>query len=716
MLGRRPRTDLSLVAVALLLLGLWFLLGRDSALDEANPKPFAALNEQSPKHLTLLRGTERITLRYNHMRQQKGGRYEFPDAPSRPVDPAAVDRLLRGLSEQEILRDVPAPVDRIALGLQPPELTLEFELGGELSAIALGASSRTSERERYAQVTIGKHSRVVVLSRTETATIDVAPDSLGERRLLDWVPSDIAEISLQRKFSLIRVQQQENGRYLLQGDPPQRAKRKDIEALLLALTQLAIERDLDPKTTRIEDRHVNLVVSMSPFSDRELSPATLTFGGQCPLDPKLLLVIAKSSTTRAGCVSPALIERFPTEASALVDSRLFFLHNDEIETLSLERPGARFVLERKGAGFVLREPKDEAVALDAGNALLDRFIGLSGVSSGRCTTVLSTLPTTVTLRSGVVGKAGPTNETVHLGAPLTDGRVPVCRDDGQQLLITSEQATAFDLDSEILRSPQLLALPIDAIDEIVITNPAGRQRFATSDGLHLSLVEPNLPGDPASIESLKEHLAQLSTIRHLPRQSYESRLQAPHTTVQFWASVRDRPREKHELCLYGKEHGSVLATLDDKLAPFLLPAATTEFLEGLLVDRSLYRIKATDRAFSLSRGNEHARCERTEKGFVCPSRAIAEEQRGRLVATLSELRAIRVDRTAVPRSAKAMTLAVYGATGEQARFRLDFLLDTVDPQNGVLFAVATGSKLRMTYKLTMIKSLEALLSNPAPPP
>jgi hypothetical protein len=659
-----------------------------------------------------MRGNERVTLQRD-VNADDEPRYEIQGEHPRPVDSAAVARLLRGLSEQTIVRDVPAPQDLKALGLLPPQLTLEFEQNGTVAMLSLGLPSRTSEQERYARLTLGEHSRVLVLSRSEASAVDVTPDSLVERRLLDWVPSDIAELTLQRGFELLRLKQLDNGRYLLNGETPQRAQRRYTEGLLLFLTQLAVGHDLDPRAARIEARDAKLVVTLQPVPERELSPVTLTFGGTCPTHPKHWLVEMKSATVRTGCVSPSELEQYPTDASFFVDKHLFFLHDDEVETLTVERPGSRFVLERQGSSFVLRAPHNEAVGLDAGNELLRRLTSTQGVLSGRCAPSVAVSSTTVTLRSGIVGKAGPTDEKLHIGAPLDGGTVPVCRDDGQQLLLTSEQAMALEVDPELLQSPGLLALPFDAIDELRIISPAGRQHLTTSDGIHLSLVEPKLPGDPASIETLKEQLAQLRAEHRLARKAYASRLQTPHTTVQFWASPADRPREKHELRLYGEERGLALATLDDREGPFLLSRTTAELLAGLLVDRSLYRLTATDHAFSLSRGKDQLRCERSQQGFVCPSRSIAEARLTRLVADLTELRALRVERAAAPRSVAPMTLSVYANAAGPPRFRLNVYLDTSVAGQEQVFAQAEGAPLRMTYEHETMKRLEAVLSNGA---
>lgn len=654
----RARTDWLLAATALGLVGLWFALEPRSILsNETAGLPFAALESRPPQTLNVTSKTASITVTHT---EAPNAEHRFVIQGSRPLpaDEAAVDRLIFGLTALEILRDVPEPRHLTQLGLLAPELRITFTLEKATVSVSLGNQSQAPDNGRYALISTNGKQRVVVLTPTTATALDVPPEQLVEHRLVDWLPSEVRQVTLTRDFNRIAIVQLENGHFELGSEPRRRAKRVNTEALLLALTGLTVERYLDDKSapntvqgSNLDDKSApesaqsaNLDVVLESNSERHPTPETLHFGGACPGDPATVTVSLTGTVTRTGCVNRKVLEVFPNTELELVDNRLFFLHADEAEKLSVESLGNRFVLERRGTAFRLIEPESQEISLDAGNALFGNLVATQGTLLGPCESRLLNPPLKVTLRSGIVGQKSFYDETLRVGPLLPSGERRVCRDDDQMLLVNRDLASSLTIDRNLLRNPQRLNVPYDSIFEVSVSLPQGVERLKRDDHGHLVLIEPKLPGDTASIESLTERLAQLTAERWLTPSTLNAlRHERPSAIVTFWVNQENGERVARQLRLFRGIERYAIAHLDNDEAPFVLADTTAELLDGLLVDRSIYRLTEQDRVFSLSRNNQQIRCEKSARGFSCPSQRLTETAITQLTETLSHLRAVRVD-------------------------------------------------------------------------
>jgi hypothetical protein len=608
-------------------------------LNETESLPFTALESHPSRTLNVTSKTTNITVTRTEAPNAEH-RFVIQDPRSLPADEAAVDRLIDGLTTLEILRDVPEPRNLTQLGLLVPELRITFTLEKAAVSVSLGSKSQAPDNGRYALISTNGKQRVVVLTPTTATALNVPPEQLIEHRLVDWLPSEVRQVTLTRDFNRIAIVQLENGHFELDSQPRRRAKRVNTEALLLALTGLTVERYLDDKSAQ----RAILDVVLESNSERHPTPETLHFGGACPGDPATVTVSLTGTVTRTGCVNRKVLDAFPNTELELVDDRLFFLHADEAEKLSVESLGNRFVLERRGTAFRLIEPESQEISLDAGNAVLDNLVATQGTLLGPCEPRLLNPPLKVTLRSGIVGQKSFYDETLRVGPLLPSGERRVCRDDDQMLLVNRALASSLTIDRNLLRSPQRLDVPYDSIDEVSVSLPQGVERLKRDDHGHLVLIEPKLPGDTASIESLTERLAQLTAERWLTPSTLNAlRHERPSAIVTFWVNQENGERVARQLRLFRGIERYTIAHLDNDEAPFVLADTTAELLDGLLVDRSIYRLTEQDRVFSLSRSNQQIRCEKSARGFACPSQRLTETAITQLTETLSHLRAVRVD-------------------------------------------------------------------------
>jgi hypothetical protein len=585
-----------------------------------------------------------------------------------------------------------------------------LESEGHRASIQLGGTSQSNDRGRYARLLVDDHARVVVLAPAAAAVLDVEPDDLLDRRLIDVVPSEIRRVTLSSGFSRVVIEQAENGRFWLSGTPKRRASRERVEALLLALTELALEPRGKPKTR--EAKPTDLVATLEPREPQRASTLTLRFGDPCEGDDALVTVTLEGPTRRSGCVASRVVTLAPMAEEQWLESRLTFLHGDEVERLTIRGRSSPFVLERQGTAFELREPETRTVPLQTGNALLDELTGLTGTRLGRCGDDFRSGARELILRSGLVGHTGPSDDRLWVASPNADGTRAVCRDDDERFAVDADRASALDVSETTLRAPERLNYPLDAIDTIEIRTAGGLQRLTTDEANHLILREPKLPGDAATIESLREELAQLTVERWLS----ESARGTPPTqryVVNFGAKDASGVRHVHELTIERGADGRGIGQLDRDPAKFLLKDATLQRLDGLLVDRSLYRFLESDVAFSLSRGKDQIDCSRTPQGVHCSSERLTGAPLTTVLEALQGLRAVRVvGGTAKPSEPAELTLRVYieAAPVRRARFTLRLAPDGSSADRHWT-ARAANSTLTFVYDDDAIRPLAELFSS-----
>jgi hypothetical protein len=715
---RHSRTDRVLVAVAFLLVVLWFTLSRRSnTLDEGGTFPFAKLEGTPAQTLTLTSKDATVTIRRESSTSAER-RFIVQNPVGIPADEAAIDRLHNTLSTLEVLRDVPKPYDLANLGLLSPQLRITFTQNNASVTVSLGHHSQSPDTGRYAQLESNGASRVVVLSPATTAALNLlSPEGLIEHRLIELVPSEVSQVTIYRNNRRIELAHLETGRFELANTPRYRTKRDKSEALLLALTNLTVERYLDAKNATSDLGPTPITVVLKTVSELASTPTTLSFGSPCPGDPTTVFVSLSGTDTRCGCVKKQVVDLLPNEENELLDDHIFFLHTDEIEKLTFESQNKRLVIERRGAAFQLLEPDSQEVGLETGNAVLDSLVAVRGTPLGPCQKHFENSTFKLTLRSGIVGQKGFTDEVLLVGPMLPNGERNVCRDDGQAFLVKAAQASSVELDRAVFQSPRLLDAPYDSVDEVTITRQHGVERIKRDALGHLTLIEPKLPGDTASIESLAERLAQLSAERWLtPSAVFTLQPETTPRLVKFWFTRESNTREEHLLRVFRTKNKVTIARLDDRELSFVLPDTTAVLLDGLLVDKSAYRFTENDRSFSLSRNNRTIRCTRTVHGFTCPSLRLSDSSLRQRIEPIAQLRAARVDEGVSSPRGDTLIFRVYETSefSTKPRFVLTLTPPLATEQERLWRATADGSNVTMRYRQEDVEPILRLFDDVLP--
>ena len=712
----RSRIDWFLGLAALGLLAIWFGLGRYDSSSSGDPShPFARLKQEPPTALTLQLGTDKLTIRH-HLDADAEPRYEPLARDTPPLDESAIDRLVLGLSSLEVLRDVAGPVDSAQLGFTPTSLTLAFSVDGRETRLVLGRTNQTTEGGRYATLTTANKSRTVVLSEASAAMLEVTPESLIEHRWINWLPSEVRRLKIENGASSFELRQTETGRYLIAGEPERRAKRSEVEAILLRLTSLKVERFLSAAELQVRPARVfgigQTTIDLEGMDTPNTAQITLGDGDTpCPFMAQSLLgcVSVNKAPCRQGCIRREDVDAIRKASDTLADSHLFFLRYDEIEKLTVSGTGPRLVLERQGSAFQLVEPAHRDVALSAGNSLFKALTQLEGKVVGTCPMHGNMPASTLTFRSGLVGQKGPSDDTVRVFPLNADGSRRICRDDGALLELGKDAASLIDVDPFLLRPPELLNVAAAAVTEIRIRSEQGEQLLTADETGHLQLRKPVFESDAASIESLVEQLSQLRAERWVRKASASEVLSKPETAfVRFAVKSDNDDLVWHELRIYELSNGDSIGLFDHEDAPFVVEHATVALLKGLLADKSAYRLTESDRAFTLSRGEDQIRCDQRPANYTC-SKPIQASMLTPMVDALSHLRATHVERVSgalkqTPHAAAAhgaplvLTVFANGSGQLEPRFRLVFSHADVDGDEAQWVGSVAGSSLKYTYR------------------
>jgi hypothetical protein len=701
------RTDALLVVIALCLVGVWFFNDRDPA-EVPTAHPFEFLEDSLPEHVTVTTPRDAIAIAISP-NSARAPRYQIQGSAHIPVDEATVDQLFLTLKNLEVVRDVTKTVTKDDLGLASPDLGLSFSFKNHTYRVSLGKECPSPEKSRYALLSIDSNERMVVLSPQTVTLLEISPEQLIFHRVMDWLPSEVDTIKISRNFRDITITQQQSGQFVLGSVPIKRAKRGLVEQLLLALTELKVNFYLDVAPSPQEQ---SLNITLTRNDESQPQSVEFRFGDRCPKDPSLITVSVTRQETRYGCIEPIVLEKIPQTPESLDDNHLFFLHDDEVEKLTVTAKNNSFTLERQGTAFRLLSPEEKAVTLAAGNQLLKALVSASGRALGPCD-ASKVSSSTIQLRSGMIGKKSIFNETLRMGTELPTFERLVCRDDNEMFLVDPKTASALELDSSMLENPKLLNATYESVDEVTIVRANVTQHLSRNTEGELVLTSPKAPSDPASIESLTERLAQLSAERMLPRSQFEKlRSLAPSITVRFSAKAEGSEiLRSHEVKLFRTEVPYVVATLDEMPAPFVISDLTYELIDGVFVDRSMYRLTEEDRAFSLSRRTDLIHCTKTERSYWCPGSTLSENQIERIIALLSQLRAARVDLKKGAKPREELVLKVYAKETTAPRFTLKLGKPTEVDHSTLYFAEPERQNFRFYYRDSDVSELFSIFED-----
>lgn len=511
---RTRRTDWVLLAVAMILLGVWFAFPRSRAQDELLAADWSDFSTDPPRRITLRRGTSRLVLLYRPD-AASNERYVTQAEHGAHTDPAVVDRLLLALGRLELVRRVDARAGE--LGLDPPLLQLELETRTGRRAIALGNQAPSPRSARYALVEQGNDRQLVVLAKASTQALDIAPEDLLDHRVFDFVPSEVRGLTWSTPNGPLGILRTDDGHWALGSTPGQRIRRATVTRLLSALSELKLSKHVSPSVAEATLRAtegVKLDIQIRR-EERQLTYHLRT-GGACPGTQAELGLMLDGTRRVSGCIEREALTSIVPAAPELVDDALFSLHGDEVEQLALTSPTRHFSLTRDGAEFRVQGHPEIKAPLAAGNGLMDSVVSIHGTLGGPCDFDAANGRTVLKLDSYLLGDV-KTVERVKFSASRQDGTRVVCRDDGTELTLTAMSARLLDLSEELLREQTLLDVPIEAVREIRVQSEHSRPvSLGENTERRFVLLEPRdraIP--PVTIERLREQLASLRAARWL---------------------------------------------------------------------------------------------------------------------------------------------------------------------------------------------------------
>jgi hypothetical protein len=572
-------------------------------------------------------------------------------APERePADGAAVDRVISGLGFATPVRRLTAG-ERPTLGLDAPEVTLELRMGDSVLRLKLGKSAPSPAGAAYVEVTGAPGGDVLaVVSKDVAALLRSTPDDFRERALVGLGRNEVKELAFERQGSVLRLVRADSSFRI---DGKERANRDLLEPVFQALSRLDARRFLavaEAETARAAPPA--LVLRVTP-SDATAPPTVVELGGNCPGHEDEILAIARSPRARAGCVERTLLGALAVEREALFDERPFAARPDEVETLAIEREGRRLVLTRRGSAWLLREPTEAAVELEAGNERLAAVLGASASivrnPDAKRLGLESPEGRVIVTRLGDDDKA--VEEKLEIGRKQPDGTLGVRRaDDGAVLTLSRDAARAFAVDTTLLKSLRLVDFALSALSELELSAPERQLLRRAASGLELALPRGHAHDGALATDAVLA-LGSLTALRFVADADDGSFGLALPTLVARARYDADGGSNAVGLVVGRATPGGFFAKLESDPSVFVIERSVAERLGKLLIDRSAFMAdpKTLARVTISANGVTRTLERRHEELVAAASSGIDAAVTTQLIEALRSLRAEAAVHTGDPR-------------------------------------------------------------------
>lgn len=513
-----------------------------------------------------------------------------------PADPEAVESLLRGLEMAAFLRQFSAAeVDRAKFGLASPRAELSARFSGSPSGSTLtlrvGKPAATPAFASYVEATSGAGDVRVGLMRSDALKeLLVTDDDLRPRALVPYGLSELSAVRYRDAGVDVAVHRGKGPAWL---DAHERRVRRDtVDHLIFELGTLKAEPFLELAAARSAlDRDGALSATFTLKAGGE--ELRLRVGSTCPQNAEQLIAERVTPNPAAACVVGGLRRLFVKAASELSDSSIFSLHNDEIESLFIEREGKKLELTRSERGFSLRAPARAEVTLNVGNARLAALLEAEGepVPTPDLAALGLTLPLgTVRLRSSSVEGVHQFDEVAALGRVRPSGELPVRREaDGAVFLLSRNAARAYAVDSTLLRSAKLFDFGPSDVSKLELSWDGEREVLLRSETGALELREPQgFELDGALSLELLQALGTLQTERWVADADDGSfGFQHPRARAELTLRPRDAGPANATLVVGANTTGGAFAQLDTSPGVFVLDKSVVTRLTTLLLTRAL---------------------------------------------------------------------------------------------------------------------------------
>jgi hypothetical protein len=503
-----------------------------------------------------------------------------------PADDAAVTKLVSAVGFATPVRRLEG-ADLTSHGLAHPRATLTLEQGADRLVLSLGDDAPSPTGGAYVALDASGAPRTGGVVPPDTARLfATTTDDLRQHQLVTLGARDLSELVLERPDSKLRLVRGQGLAFRLDG--AERANRDALEPVFAALSHVTATRFLPLATAEPLQKGARITrITLIP-REKPAEKAVLELGGACPGAPEELVAIVRAAQARAACVAAGSLGPLSLGREALVDRFPFAARKDEVEGFVLDRAGRRLSLERRGTAFLLREPSEAQVELDAGNRRIEAVVRAQAEPVERPDAkALGLDPPEGHLTLHVIGdddKGG--EEKLDIGKTAPDGTLYLRRvEDGAVLAVGREAARAFLVDSTLLRSQKILDFALSALAELELSAPEHQVVRRVPTGF--SLVTP--AGFDADGELTTEAVLALGSLTALRWVADEDDgtfgLQAPTLTARARVDT-DAGSGEHLLRVGRPTPGGYFAALAGTAGVFLIERGVAARLSTLLVNRA----------------------------------------------------------------------------------------------------------------------------------
>jgi hypothetical protein len=572
-------------------------------------------------------------------------------APNRePADGAAVDRVISGVGFATPVRRLEGG-DRRSLGLDAPEVTLELAMGASVFRIALGKAAPSPAGAAYVEVTgVPGGDVLAVVAKDFAELLRSTPDDFRERAFVGLGREDIKELAFERPGSTLRLERAGSSFRI---DGKVRADRDRLEPVFQALSRLEARRFLGVvEAEKARAVPPALMLRVTPM-DAKAPPRIVELGGKCPGHDDEVVAIAKSPRARAGCVERTLLGALELEPEALVDEHPFAARPDEVETLTIERDRRRLVLTRRGSAWLLREPTEATVELQAGNERLAAILGASAsvVRDADARSLGLEPPEGRVVVTRVAENDKAVEEKLEIGRRQPDGSLAVRRaDDGAVLSLSRDAARAFAVDATLLKSLRIADFALSALVELELSAPERQILRRAPSGFEL--IEPRgYAHDGALATDAVLALGSLTALRFVADEDDGTFGLAAPALVARARYDADGGANTLALVVGRATPGGFFAKLEAVPSVFVIERSVAERLGTLLIDRSAFMAdpKTLARVTITANGVTRALERRHDELVAAPPSGIDAAVTARLIEALGSLRAEAAIHTGGPR-------------------------------------------------------------------